>query len=567
MNASWKTRFFVSLFFVLLGIYFVLPNFAGKTEDSPFYSILPDSALRLGLDLQGGIHMVLGIDLDRALLNEAESIAYQVQRKAKDDELAVNDFYKDPDVTRMEVDFVTAQDQSAFRDMIREFFPTLEVSPYGLSHFDTEHAVAVDIRKDRINQVEKETIDQALQTLRNRLDEFGVSEPSIVAKGTNRIIVQLPGMDDPDRAREILSKTAILEFQIVSDEVAPVDLAAWLQEVYDEKGTADVSLSEVQTALKDKLPTGVELLFEEAMDPTTGEVQRTPYVLDRSRRISGELLEDARMSVDQYNMPAVSIRFNNEGARQFGDLTKESIGSQMAIVLDDTIVSAPVIQAHITGGESQITFGSGLRPRNEIFEEAKDLALVLRSGALPAPIEILENRTVGPSLGKDSIEKGIKAILLGFILIVIFMVIYYRGSGLIANTALAINLIFVVACLGMLNATLTLPGIAGILVSIGMAVDANIIIFERIREELLTGRPVKAAIELGYERAHETILDSNLTTIITGVILFYFGTGPIKGFAVTLIFGLIANYITAVWFTRLGYQWWIQKSSSKTLSI
>lgn len=566
MNSSWKTKFYFSFFFVLMATYFVLPNFYATDGDGPLSKFLPETALRLGLDLQGGIHMVLGIDLDRALLNEAESLAYQIKKKAENDELVLTGFHKHLDSTKMEADFSTVEDKGKFESMITEFFPTLEISRYGVEKFSSDNAISLDIRKDRLNQLEKETIDQALETLRNRLDEFGVAEPSIVAKGKNRIIVQLPGMDDPDRAREILSKTAILEFQLVTDDVPAADVASWLREIYDELGQ-DAPLASIQRKLYDKLPNNVELLFEEVLDPTTGEVQRTPYTVSRELRISGENLEDARMTQDQYGMPAVSIRFNNQGARDFGDLTKEGIGKQLAIVLDDKIVSAPVVQAHITGGESQITFGSGIRPRNEIFQEAKDLALVLRSGALPAPIEILENRTVGPSLGKDSIEKGIQAILLGFLLIVIFMMLYYRGSGLIANVALTINLIFVVACLGMLNATLTLPGIAGILVSIGMAVDANIIIFERIREELYTGRPVKGAIELGYEKAHETILDSNLTTIMTGLILFYFGTGPIKGFAVTLIFGLIANYITALWFTRLGYEWWIEKKQVKTLSI
>ncbi|MCB0273068.1 MAG: protein translocase subunit SecD [Bdellovibrionales bacterium] len=566
MNSSWRLKFFASVFVVLVSIIYVLPNFTRGEEDKGLAKFLPNSALRLGLDLQGGIHMVLGIDLERALLNEAESMAYQIKKKAQSDKIEFSDFYKNLDTTRMEVDFVSEADKQKFESMVSEFFPTLEISSFGIDKFSSDFAIALDLRKDRLNQLEVETIQQALETLRNRLDEFGVAEPTIVAKGKNQIVVQLPGMDDPDRAREILSKTAILRFQVVSNEVAPVDLASWLREIYDEMG-ADAPLADIQKRLEGKLPSDTELLFEEVKDPTTGEVQRTPYVVTRGQRISGELLEDARLTQDEYGMPAVSIRFNAQGAKDFAALTKEAIGKQLAIVLDDKIVSAPTVQAHITGGESQITFGSGLRPRNEVFQEAKDLALVLRSGALPAPIEILQNKTVGPSLGKDSIEKGLKAMLLGFVMIVLFMMVYYRASGLLANIALAINILFVVACLGMLNATLTLPGIAGILVSIGMAVDANIIIFERIREELSSGRPVKGAIELGYEKAHVTILDSNLTTIITGLILFYFGTGPIKGFAVTLIFGLIANYITALWFTRLGYEWWVDKKQSTTLSI
>jgi protein-export membrane protein SecD len=238
----------------------------------------------------------------------------------------------------------------------------------------------------------------------------------------------------------------------------------------------------------------------------------------------------------------------------------------LAIVLDDQVRSAPVLQSHIPDGRAQITLGS-FRSHDEIFKEASDLSLVLRAGALPAPIEILENRTVGPSLGKDSIEKGLNAMMIGVLIVIIFMILYYRMSGFVADIAVLVNVIFTIACLGLLNGTLTLPGLAGILVSVGMGVDANIIIFERIREELKLGKTVKAAVEMGYERAHLAILDSNLTTIIVGIILFEFGSGPIKGFALTLIFGLIANYFTAIWFTRLFYEWLIQKFQPKTLSI
>jgi len=565
MASQSKFKYYISIAAVLLGLFLVLPNFIKKGENpTGLAKYLPETAMRLGLDLQGGIHMVLGIDLDRAVINEAENMAFDVKKKIEDDKIPNAGFHKDPDGTEFELDFANVQDRKSFESMVTEFFPRLEISRFGLAHFDSNHAIKLDVRDEFLNQIEKDTVDNAVKTLRNRLDQFGVAEPSIAPKGKDKIIVQLPGMEDPDRARAILSKTANLEFQLVSTDVTQVELDGWLSEIYKEVGK-DAPLATLQPLLRDKLPENTELIFQEETDATTSEVSRFPYVVSRENRISGENLEDARMGQDTYGMPAVEIRFNSEGAKLFGDLTKAGLQKPLAIVLDDKIMSAPIIQSHITNGISSITFGN--QARNQAFEEAKDLALILRSGALPAPIEILENRTVGPSLGKDSIEKGIKAILLGLLLILIFMLVYYRASGFLANMALVINLIFVVACLGMLGATLTLPGIAGILVSIGMSVDANIIIFERIREELSTGRPIKAAIEMGYERAHETILDSNLTTIVTGMILFYFGTGPIKGFAVTLIFGLVANYITALWFTRMGYTWWLGRRERQTLSI
>jgi protein-export membrane protein SecD len=272
--------------------------------------------------------------------------------------------------------------------------------------------------------------------------------------------------------------------------------------------------------------------------------------------------------VGEFGQPTVSVQFNPEGTRQFDELTKRNVGKRLAIILDGEVKSAPVLNSHIPDGRAQITLGS-YRPREELFKEASDLALVLRAGALPAPIEILSTQAVGPSLGRDSIEKGLTAMMWGLVLIVVFMALYYRMSGIVADLAVMVNMVFTLACLGLVpgGATLTLPGIAGVLISLGMSVDTNIIIFERIRDELRLGKTVKAAVDAAYDRVFLTIIDTHLTAIITGVVLIEFGTGAIRGFAVTLIFGLIANFVTALWFTKLFYDWVIQKFQPKTLSI
>ena len=563
MSSSWKWRFGTAAFFTLFAIWCLLPNFKPFQNSESWYAkLLPDSKLQLGLDLQGGIQMTLGVDLDRALMNEAERHSRDLQEYLKKEGIPFQKISRNFNDSDIHVVLEQEGDMKRFEKYIQDKFSILEI----LSSDSSKHEFVLNVPETRQTEIKQQTMQQALETLRNRLDEFGVAEPSIQAKGSDKIVIQLPGMADPTRAREILAQTAQLEFKMVDDHsISQLEL----EKIVDEASktlSKDSKPEELNFKLQGKLPEGTEVLFEQKTDPTNNEIHRTPYLLITGERISGDLLDDARIGADEFNRPMVNVHFNPEGTRQFDELTKKNVGKRLAIVLDNNVKSAPVLQSHIPDGRAQITLGS-YSSHEQMMKEASDLSLVLRAGALPAPIEILGNQAVGPSLGRDSIEKGLNAMKWGALLIIIFMGIYYRMSGLLADLALVINIIFVVACLGLLHATLTLPGLAGILISIGISADANIIIFERIREELRAGKTIKAAVETAYERAKLTILDSNLTTIITGVVLFEFGTGSIKGFAITLIFGLISNYITALSFTKLFYEWLLQKFHPQKLSI
>jgi preprotein translocase subunit SecD len=386
-------------------------------------------------------------------------------------------------------------------------------------------------------QIKKRAIDQALEIIRNRIDQFGVSEPEITLQGTDQILVQLPGIRDPQRAINLIGQTALLEFKLV-----------------DEEGDID-------EALKGNIPPGDMILYQRTVDRQTGAVGKTPLLLKEKTLMTGEFIKDARVSLESgFGETHVSMEFTDIGAKLFEQITGANVKKRLAIILDNNVYSAPVIQERIAGGRAQIT-------GRFTTEEANDLALVLRSGSLPAPVKILEQRTVGPSLGEDSIRKGIVSIIISAIAVVLFMVLYYKATGIIADVALILNVVLVFAALAIFRATLTLPGIAGLVLSIGMAVDANILVHERIKEELRWGKTVRAAIDQGYHRAFVTIIDSNLTTLIAGVFLYQFGTGPVKGFAVTLCIGILANIFTAVYVTRLIFDFISLRPGMKRLSI
>jgi preprotein translocase subunit SecD len=395
----------------------------------------------------------------------------------------------------------------------------------------------IDLPDRETEQIKKLAADQALETIRNRIDQFGVSEPDIRRQGEKRILVQLPGIKDTKRAKALIGKTALLEFKLVDET------------------------HNVNDALKGNVPPGSEVLYGVKEDPTTRRILKTPYLLKKRTLLTGANLTDARVQIDsQYNEPYVSIDFDKKGGRDFERITGENVKKRLAIVLDKKVYSAPVIQEKISGGKARIT-GSFTT------EEARDLAIALRAGALPAPVNILEERTVGPSLGTDSIRKGLISMCVGGILVILFMIVYYRGAGLIANFALILNILLIAGGLAGFQATLTLPGIAGIILTIGMAVDANVLIFERIREELRIGKTPRAAVDAGYDRATLTILDANVTTLIAALVLFQFGTGPVKGFAVTLSLGVIASLFTALILTRMVFDYYLIKRKTKRLSI
>lgn len=383
----------------------------------------------------------------------------------------------------------------------------------------------------------KDVTDRALEVIRNRIDALGVAEPLIQKAGEDRILIQLPGVKDPERAIEIIGRTALLEFKLVNDDQGLLD-----------------------KALSGEVPDGYEVAYLVQKDERGISREGSPLLLEKKVELTGSGLKDAYVGIDNNGLPEVRLEFNRKGAGRFAKITGANIEKRLAIVLDGKVFSAPVIRDRIPGGKAQI---SG----RFTMQEAKDLAIVLRAGALPAKLSIIQKRIVGPSLGRESIKKGTTSAILGAILVVFFMVIYYAASGMIANFALFINILIILAVLAFFKATLTLPGIAGIALTIGMAVDANVLIFERIREELKIRKMIRSSIDAGYEKALVTIVDSNLTTVIAGFVLFLFGTGPIKGFGLTLTIGILANIFTAVFVTKLIFDLICSRYKMKRMSI
>ena len=376
----------------------------------------------------------------------------------------------------------------------------------------------------------KDAVDLGLEIIRNRIDQFGVREPSIVRQGDKRIVVDLPGIEDPEGAVELIGKPALLEFKLI-----------------DEKGDLD-------KALQVDIPPEDEILYKYENS------EKIPYLVKKKTLLSGSDIKEARVEIGQWGEPYIGLDFKSEAAEKFAELTGQHVGERLAIILDNVIQSAPVIKTRISGGKAQIT-------GNFTMEEANELKIVLKSGRLPIPFDIIQNTIVGPSLGKDSIQKGLLAGIIGFIAVILFMIFYYKKAGLIADAALLLNLLLILGALAGLKATLTLPGIAGIILIIGMSIDANVIIFERIREELKEGRAPRSAVDTGYNKALRTILDANITTLIVALILLQFGSGPIKGFATTLSIGILASLFTAVVVTRVIFNLLLAGKPMQKLSI
>ncbi|MCI5072459.1 protein translocase subunit SecD [bacterium] len=567
MSSVWKWKAGIAFLTTLLAVYVVLPSFVSESTLEKYKDYLPKSKINLGLDLQGGIHMVLGVDVDRVVQDEAENYVTEIKELLDRESILYQSVSKKFNSTLIKISLSDPEDFEKLEDIFYN-----RINAGGQTVLDirqsssAEGTLDVQISSERKGQIEKQTIAQALETLRNRIDEFGVTEPSIQAQGSDRIVVQLPGLEDPQRAKSVLGQTAQLSFMIVDDDsFSQATLEQWVKEA-DETLEPGYDVRTLNRFLNNRLPENRRLLFKDNKASGLAGNIMVPVLVKTDKKITGEMLDHAQVGFDQNNWPEVHLRYNVTGTQLLDEISGENIRRRMAIVLDNKVYSDPVLQGRISDGKPRITFGS-IKSRSETFAEAKDLAVILRAGALPAPVEILETRSVGPSLGRDSIEHGLNAIKLGVLLIIVFMAIYYKLSGLAANVALLINITFIMACLAMVNGTLTLPGIAGILISIGMAVDANVIIYERIREELLSGKSIRDAVAQGYERAHITIVDANITTVITAIVLWYFGSGPIKGFAITLIFGLIANYFTALTFTRLFFEWILNKFQPKRLSI
>ncbi len=533
MSKSLSWRGAIVLFAAVMGFIYLAPSLTG---DLPAWwsNILPKDKIHLGLDLQGGMHLVLEVQALKAVESNLERVVEELKldlRKSKIRYMELNRIGSD----RVNVILMGSKDLKAFTDMTEGNYPDFELrSISGDKDQPTFQLVLISKARDRIMKM---AVDQALETIRNRIDQFGVSEPDIRPQEGNRILVQLPGIKDPKRAMELIGKTALLEFKLVDEE------------------------NSVEEALKGNMPPGDEILYEISIDRKTGRQNRIPYLLKKRTLLTGEYITDARVQIDsRYNEPYVSLSFDARGARLFEQITGQNIKKRLAIVLDKNVNSAPVIQDRISGGKAQIT-------GRFTTDEARDLSIVLRAGALPAPVEIIEERTVGPSLGKDSIDKGFKSMLIGGAIVIAFMVVYYGLAGFIADLALVLNIFFIMAGLAFFGATLTLPGIAGIILTIGMSVDANVLIFERIREELRLGKTPRSSIEGGYGKALVTILDAQITTLIAALVLFQFGTGPIRGFAVTLSIGIIASLFTAIFVTRIIFDYLYVLRRMKKVSI
>ncbi len=521
---SWKSV--LILVVVIAGLLYTLPTF--------YPSFWPYKRINLGLDLQGGMHLVLEVETQKAVESTIERIAQELRSNLKKEHIRYMDMDR-VDGSKISVKISEGKDIESFDKLLDNEYADLRLISKTDSNGTTTYLM--DLPDKETEYIKKLAADQALETIRNRIDEFGVSEPDIRRQGEERILIQLPGIKDTQRAKELIGRTALLEFKLLDDT------------------------HDIDAALKGNVPPGSELLFHLDEDKETGRVKKIPYLVKKRSMLTGAYLTDARVQIDsQYNEPYVSIDFDRKGARIFARITEENVKKRLAIVLDKTVYSAPVIQEKITGGEARIT-------GNFTTEEARDLAIVLRAGALPAPVRILEERTVGPSLGSDSIRKGIISMIIGGILVVLFMIIYYKGAGVVADVALLLNLVLIAGGLAGFQATLTLPGIAGIILTIGMAVDANVLIFERIREEISLGKTPRAAVAAGYSRATLTILDANVTTLIAALVLFQFGTGPVKGFAVTLSMGVLSSLFTSLILTRSVFDYLLINRGIKQLSI
>ncbi len=519
----WKA--IIILLATLAGLLYAAPNLLPRQVADSLPTWLPHQQVSLGLDLQGGSHLLLEVDTDVVTRERIANLQDTVRTTFRQPQIG----YADLTARNDAVSFTlrdTARVEEA-RRLLREADRDLEIEATPDGRFTLRYPERV------LNELRRAAVEQSIEIVRRRVDETGTREPSIQRQGTNRILLQLPGVDDPERVKQLLGRTAKMSFRLV-----------------------DMNAS-IEDARRGRLPPGTELLPSEERE---GGQQRS-YVVQRRAMVSGDMLTNATSSTNpQTGEWVVNFRFDSNGARRFGDVTKANVGRLFAIVLDGKVISAPVIREAILGGSGQI---SG----NFTAQSSNDLALLLRAGALPAPLNVLEERTVGPDLGSDSIRAGTIACIVGYLLICVLMLLAYGFFGLLANVALLLNLIITLAVMSLLQATLTLPGIAGLVLGLAMAVDANVLIYERIREETELGRTPFSAVDAGFSKAFGTILDSNLTTLIAAVLLYAFGSGAVRGFAVTLSIGILASMFTAISLTRLLVVTWLKWSRPAVLPL
>ncbi len=521
MNRSIAWRGAVVVGALGLSALFLMPNLVNRLP-AWWGSIFATEAINLGLDLQGGIHMVLEVEVDKAVENRVDLLMEQLRSDARDQEIATRNWRRTA-TDSLQFELISRSKREQLDSLVADDYPVLQTAAANEGKI-----LSFRLIEPEIEGIRQFAVDQALETIRNRVDEFGVAEPTIQRTGAHGILIQLPGVQDPERAKSLIGRTAQLQFQLVEDDPAVTD---------------------------------VVVLDGVSADAATGLESEITYRLQRTVLMSGEVIADARHRPGQLgDPPYVSLTLNSNGARRFDQITRDNVGRNLAIVLDGKVQSAPVIRERIGGGRAVIT-------GNFTLDEARDLAIVLRAGALPAPVTIAEERTVGPSLGRDSIISGTRSFMIGGSLVLVFMLIYYRVAGVIANLALVINIFLLLGVLAGFQATLTLPGIAGMVLTLGMAVDANVLVNERIREELRRGEAPRAAVDSGYSRALPAILDSNATTFLAGLILFQFGSGPIKGFALTLCVGIASTIFSAVFASRVMYDFTLSGTGRRSLSI
>ena len=526
-----RWRIALAMLVFAVSVVYVLPSIPG-IKDSALGNFLPKNQINLGLDLKGGIHLTLGVEVQKAVANSLAQTGQDVRIEAQRGNIPV---LRPRVIGGDTLEFILPRpdQQKALQSLLSSKFPTLQVTSATPAE-GGQIRYTLHFSAEAVKNIEDMAQDQALRTIRSRIDQFGVAEPDIRKQAGHRIQIQLPGISDPRRAVQIIGQTAHLEFHIVREDVDPG---------------------------RTVLPPGVIVLpMMEAKGEAGQEKPLTKLAVEKDALLTGEDVVDARPAFDQSGQSYVMLNFNSRGATVFERITSENVGKRMAIVLDGKVYSAPNIRERIGGGRASIS-GSFTTA------EAQDLALVLRAGSLPAPVTVLEERSVGPSLGQESIDSGIRAAVVGASAVVLFMGIYYGMSGIIANGMLLFTMLMIMAGMAAFGATLTLPGIAGIVLTIGMAVDANVLIYERIREELRLGLTPLASVNAGFERASLSITDSNLTTIIATAILYQFGTGPIRGFAVTLSLGIVASMFTAVFVSRAIFEYWARHAGNKGISI
>lgn len=528
LERKWKN--FLIYMVCLLGALFVSPNFLSDEQLENFPSFLKTSQLRLGLDLQGGSYLQLQVDMTGALQDRFLGYADEVRVMLRSKKISFNNLKIIPgEVPILEFDLLLDTDIEKANEAMA-----------GLTHLMINQSgknFTAQLRPNELMTLRQSIISQSISIIERRVDQLGTTEPEVTAQGVDRIVVQLPGLKDPERVKGLINKTAKLTFHLVE---------------------GIVSAAEVTPSYR--AAPGTKLVPPEG-EGFDGGAPSFYYIVKKEARLTGDNLIDAQQSYDtQHNRVIVSFQFDSPGARKFADLTRENVGKPFAMVLDNKVISAPTINEEIPSGRGQI---SG----NFTIQSANDLAVLMRAGALPATLKVMEEKTIGPSLGSDSIAAGQFATLLSIAAVAIAMAILYGTFGLIADVALLFNVVLLMAGLSLMEATLTLPGIAGIALTVGMAVDANVLIFERIREELKAGKKPQLALALGYERAMATIIDSNITTVIGALLLFWFGTGPIRGFAITLCLGIAVSMFTAILLTRVISEKWVSFRKNKPVTI